>query len=138
MHRLRCVQTNQLGWNIVRAFIGSWAAIVFGVFTIFGGLQNSISSDSVDGGITTIFGALAYRFAKQRRLGLKPDTPLSRTVEILLLIAVLSPVPVLAYKGFEAWATNLVSGIVVPLWTLIAYGLVIRRSNGSAEAPTVL
>jgi hypothetical protein len=124
--------------TIVRTFIGSWVAIVVGVFTILGGLQEPISPDGIDGGITMIFGALTCRFAKQRRLGLRPDTPSTRTAEILGLIGVLCPVPALAYRGFEAWASNPVSGIVVPLWTLIAYGLAIRRVDGSDKAPTLL
>ncbi len=71
-----------------------------------------------------IFGAFAYRSAKQRSLGLKPDTRWTLTMEFLLLFAILCTVSVLAFKGLEVWADNPISGIVVPIWSLIAYCLV--------------
>jgi len=121
----------------VKSFIGSLIAIVVGVLTMLGGLRPPVGLDSLVGGATMILGAMAYRSAKRRRLGLKPETALRRNIEIGLLLVVFSPVPLLAMKGVEVWTTHLVSGIVVPLWSLIAYVWILRRELSLAETPSI-
>ena len=112
----------------VKAFIGSLVAMFVGFFSIVGGLQSHPPAfDGVVGGVTMILGALAYRSAKRRRLGLKPDSALRRGVEISLLVIVFLPIVVLGLKGLGVVANHPVSGIFVPLWSVTAYLWVCNR-----------
>lgn len=122
----------------MRAFIGSWIAIVVGLFTMLSGLQEPIDLDGLLSGPTIVLGALAYRSAKRRRLGLRPDTALRRGIEIGLLLLVFLPVPLLALRGFEVRTSNPVSGIVVPLWSLIAYLWILRRQHHLDDSTSIL
>lgn len=106
-----------------------------GVFSIVGGLLPGRPSglDTVAGGITMILGAIAYRSAKRRRLGLKTDSGLRRGYEVGLLLLVVLPIVPLALKGVDFIANNPVSGIFVPLLSVAAYVWICKRKIAVAE-----
>ena len=74
-------------------------------------------------GAVLILGALAYRSAKQRRLGDVASTPLRRVGEgIAILLLLLS---VLLQKDLKNQiATEPLVTVLVPVWALVAYLLV--------------
>ena len=110
-------------------------AMFVGVFSIIGGLQNHPPAfDSVVGGLVMILGALAYRSAKRRRLGLKIDSTLRRGIEVGVLVLVGLPMPILGLKGLGVIANNPFSGIIVPLWSAAAYVWVSQRKIDVKEA----
>jgi hypothetical protein len=111
--------------------------IVGGLFTMLVGLQSPIDPDDRFSGPTIVLGALAYRSAKRRRLSLKPDTALRRGIEIGMLLLVFLPVPLLALRGLKVWTSNPVSGIVVPLWSLVAYTWILRRQQHLGESTSL-
>jgi DNA-binding HxlR family transcriptional regulator len=105
-----------------QSFIGSTVAIVIAGALIFTGVhQFPYGIDSLFGGITATAGILAYRSAKKRRLGLKPDSAARRRVEKGLLVLTCLPPLLFGVGGVNAIATNPTSRIVVPIWSLIAF-----------------
>jgi len=129
-----CGTTQRAIISDVKAFIGSFIVMFVGVFAILGGLQSHPPDlDSVVGGLTMILGAIAYRSAKRRRLGLKADSGMRRGFEVGLLILVALPIVPLALKGVDFIANNPVSGIFVPLLSVAAYVWISKRKIEVAE-----
>jgi hypothetical protein len=95
--------------------------------------------DNLFGGITAFAGILAYRSAKKRRLGLKPDSTVTRRIEISLLVLTCLPPLLLVSGGIDSLTTNPVSCIFVPIWSVIAYGWVQTRkeSKNTATTPSI-
>jgi hypothetical protein len=76
--------------------------------------------DNIVGGTTAILGAVAYRLAKERRLGLKPDSGMLRSIETALLALVFAAPVVQTVLGAD-FVTRPWSNLLIPVWTLIAY-----------------
>jgi hypothetical protein len=124
----------------VKSLVGSFIVMFVGAFSILGGLLDPHpASDVVMGGTTMILGALAYRSAKRRRLGLKTDSKLRHGVEGFLLVLVCVPVVILASKGPSVVADNPISGIFVPLCSLAAYLWICKRraTLSETEPPSI-
>jgi hypothetical protein len=105
------------------SFIGSTVAIVIGVISIgtqLSHLNKWVHMDNIVGGITAIFGAVAYRLAKERRLGLKLDSVVLRSME-MALVAVVVGTPVLQTIMGVDFATRPWSNLLIPVWTFAAY-----------------
>jgi drug/metabolite transporter (DMT)-like permease len=119
----------------VRAFIGSFIVMFVGAFSIVGGLRNHPPAlDSIVGGVTMILGAFAYRSAKRRRLGLKAGSGLRRGFEVGVLILVVLPIVPLGLKGVDFIANNPISGILVPVLSVVAYVWMCKRKITVAES----
>lgn len=102
--------------------IGSLFAILLGAYLLFTGFRGyPFEMDNLVGGITLILGALAYRSAKQRRLGLRPSTRIRRGSEIVLVTLVTLPLVILLAEGRDAIWFYPWSGIIVPIGTLVAF-----------------
>lgn len=119
------------------SFIGSTVAMVVRAISCVGQLQHwpNANDDDIFGGITAILGALAYRSAKQRQLGLKYDAFWRRIVEIVLLALVCLPIP------FAAVVTDGIvhrpwSGIIIPVWSIVAY-LIVRYRKFTPPVPSL-
>lgn len=76
--------------------------------------------DNIVGGATAIFGAVAYRLAKERRLGLKPDSAVLHNLEVALLTVVVGT-PVSQTVMDVDFVTRPWSNLLIPVWTAIAY-----------------
>jgi hypothetical protein len=76
--------------------------------------------DNIIGGFTMIFGTVAYRLAKERRLGWKPDSAVLRGVQITLLAVVFATPVIQSVMGVD-FVTRPCSNVLIPGWTLIAY-----------------
>ncbi|HVB33585.1 MAG TPA: hypothetical protein VNJ52_04300 [Patescibacteria group bacterium] len=114
----------------MKPLVGTIFAIVLGAYLIYTGLRGyPFAMDSLVGGVTMILGALAYRSAKLRRLGLRPDTRLRRVVEIFLLAFVSAPLVILVAEGNDAIWFYPLSGIVVPGCSLLAFAWIVIRKN---------
>jgi hypothetical protein len=111
------------------SFIGSTAVIVVSAISLLGQLRYwpNLSDDSFFGGITMILGALAYRLAKQRRLGLSQDSAWRRAAEIVLLLLVFIPT-VLEATVRDGIIHNPLASVVIPAGSLLAY-LIVRYKN---------
>jgi hypothetical protein len=121
-----------------QSFIGSTIAIVVAVASIVSGVRGfPYSADSLFGGMTAIAGILAYRSAKKRRLGLKPDSTAERRIEIGLLVLTWLPLLLVGAGGVDAIATNPVSCLIVPVWSVIAYVWVRTRKKSKDTATTL-
>ena len=71
---------------------GSTAAIVLGVLSIIAGIaariqapETQVGIGNFEGGVGMLLGAIAYRSAKKRRLGLKPDARRSLVLELICI-----------------------------------------------------
>lgn len=120
------------------SFIGSTVAMVIGAISLLGQLSHwpSVNDDNIFGGVTAILGAMAYRSAKQRRLGLNRDATWRRIAEVALLALVCLPVP-FAIVTVDGVVHNPWSSIVVPAWSIIAYLIVrYRRVRGQVHSLT--
>jgi hypothetical protein len=124
------------------SFIGSTVAIVIGVISIgteLSHISTWVHMDNIIGGITAIFGAVAYRLAKGRRIGLKADSAILRSVEMALLAVVVGTPIVQTVMGVD-FVTRPWSNLLIPAWTLIAYLYVrlkpqrIRTSDSSIRS----
>ena len=91
--------------------------------------------DSIVGGIAAIMGAIAYRLAKQRRLGLRPDFGARRNVEVVFL-ALVFLTPVVQTVMAVDFVTRPWSNLIIPVWTLIAYAFV-RFKKAAAPVPSI-
>jgi len=111
--------------------------MVIGAISAIGQLQHwpNVNDDNVFGGITAVFGALAYRSAKQIRLGMKEATTLRRGMELTLLLLVCIPT-VLAISEPDGVVHRPWSALLIPIWTGVAY-TVIRRKKIEPEVQTI-
>jgi len=120
------------------SFAGSTIALVVAVASISSGIHGyPYGTDSLVGGVTAIAGILAYRSAKERRLGLKPDSVARRGVEVGLLTLTCLPPLLLAIVSGAAIQTNPISCLFVPLWCVIAY-VWVRTRRPTKDTPTTL
>jgi hypothetical protein len=107
---------------------GSTVAVVFGVLAFFGAMGGVGSGDHAFKGLLTagpvlILGALAYRSAKERRLGEVASTPLRRVGEAIAILLLL--LTVLLQKDLENQiVTEPLATVLIPVWALVAYLLV--------------
>jgi hypothetical protein len=89
-------------------------------------------------GMIATAGITAYRSAKKRRLGLKPDSAIRRGVETALLVFVCIPLLVMGIRGVGFVLINPTSTIIVPVWVMIAYIWVrTRKDTGNAATPSI-
>ena len=104
------------------SFIGSTTVMVIGVISFISQIRHwpNVSDDELLGGITMVLGALAYRLAKQRRLGLAPDTRWKPIVEIVLLLLVFVPT-FLEARVQDGIIHNPLGSYVIPIWSVAAY-----------------
>src|SRR5690242_12683382 len=88
-----------------------------------------MNDDELLGGITVILGALAYRLAKERRLGLPPNSMWKPIIEIALLVLVFVPT-VLEATVQDGIVHSPLASVVVPLGSVTAYCIVRCRKLG--------
>jgi hypothetical protein len=120
-----------------QSFIGSSIAFVVAAASILGGVRGfPYSMDNLFGGMTALAGIVAYRSAKKRRLGLKQGSTLPRRIEIWLLVLTCLPPLLHVPGGIDALATNPISCIFVPIWSVIAYVWVQTRKEPKNTATT--
>ena len=81
--------------NLENKHSGSMTAIIFGFLLFASGLTpyeetGSFNGGSIFGGISLLFGAIAYRMAKKRKLGVVKSSFIRITIEVIcIIIAVL-------------------------------------------------
>ena len=116
---------------------GSTIAVVFGVLAFFGAIGGVGGGDHaferlLTAGSVLILGALAYRSAKQRRLGEVASTPLRHVGEgVAILLLLLS---VLLQKDLERQiVTEPLVTVLIPVWAVGAYLLVALWPRPSAS-----
>ena len=121
---------------------GSTVAVVLGVLAFFGAMGGVGSGDHaferlLTAGSVLILGALAYRSAKQRRLGEVASTPLRRVGESVAILLLL--LTVLLQKDLaNQIVTEPLATVLIPVWALVAYLLVAlwpRRFTRSVPCP---
>ena len=101
--------------------------MVIGGISCLGQIQHwpHVNEENIVAGITACCGAMAYRSAKQRRLGLTLSSSGRKLSERLLLGTVLVPVPFAALVP-DGIVHHPWSALLIPLWTIAAYLLVHR------------
>ena len=75
-----------------------------------------------------ILGALAYKSAKKRNLGIVQDTPVRRITEGVVMLLILLAV---FFTDRTVLTEDPFPNLVLPLWTLAAYGIVMTKKHGS-------
>ena len=111
--------------KIDKRFIGSNAALILGVVALLGGLGQGDSSLS-SAGIFMILGALAYRSAKKRKLGItQPSTV--KLVSELIAIAIVIILVLLTNR--DILVNDPFPSLVIPIWAVIAYVVISARKT---------
>ena len=105
----------------MKRHLGSTIALVFGALSLIAGLTQLNST--LDGGIYTILGALAYRSAKRRKLGEVKDSTSRKSLEVTAILLILALV-LLQREALHQINTDPVPFLVIPLWATIAYMIV--------------
>ena len=77
--------------NLENKHSGSMTAIIFGFLLFASGLTpyeetGSFNGGSIFGGISLLFGAIAYRMAKKRKLGVVKSSFIRITIEVICII----------------------------------------------------
>ncbi len=119
-----------------KQLIGSKLALFFGASSMLSGLGTAAGSEGNSADLITgpvmVLGAVAYSSRKRRLLGLRPETTIRQTFEVLCLCLIgtmwLGP-PDLR----DAIRIDPIPHLMVPLWALIAYpcaGLRIGKHPG--------
>ena len=110
--------------NLENKHSGSMTAIIFGFLLFASGLTpyeetGSFNGGSIFGGISLLFGAIAYRMAKKRKLGVVKSSFIRITIEVIcIIIAVL-----------VVFSTNLEFIIQNPIMAIIGGSVLIAYSN---------
>ena len=113
--------------------LGSTFALILGGFMFVGGLGSFLNTiehpeeasfkDAIEfcqGGLAIIFGALAYRSAKKRKLGEVNSTHERQLIEIALIVA--STAIILARPNLKYHiATEPLIHLAIPVWVILAY-----------------
>lgn len=116
-----------------RKFLGSTIVLILGILTFLGSIAQ-ISSGSLHAstlaGEGMIFGSLAYRSLKKRRLGLVESTKLRQFLEIIALGLIIALV--VLQKDFQIQlAQDPVPNVIIPVWALIAYSVIYFKRQSS-------
>jgi hypothetical protein len=113
-------------------FFGSSAAIVLGVLYFLSGVN--VVAQKTDGstnglvfGLVVILGALAYKSAKKRKLGLKNSSLFRISLEIIAIILILASV-LMANTDIKIFIAEDLVPFLIWVWSLTAY-LYIVASN---------
>lgn len=110
-------------------FSGSTVALIFGWLILVSGLaqlSQTQKSSNLLTGVVMLLGVFAYRSAKRRKLRIKKNGWLRKTVEIILLIIMVGVI-LIRRDALDQIYDNPISGIVAPLWVLIAYVVVCAK-----------
>lgn len=110
-------ELSKVGW-LDRRFLGSTIAILLGILGILSALANPSNANIA--GVEMTLGALAYRSAKKRRLGLTGPSASRRVAEIGALIAMVALV-VFQTDVVRRMYEDPVPNVMIPLWVVIAY-----------------
>ena len=110
--------------------LGSTIAIVFGILMLLSALatisSGSMSGSGFIGGLSLLFGAIAYKSAKKRRLGQSNETFMRRGIELVLCISIL--IIVLFQNNLKYLiATDPVPNFIIPAAAIIAYLVEVMR-----------
>jgi hypothetical protein len=106
-------------------FRGSVVALVFGALMILSALSRGAPSRAIPG-VVTILGALAYRSAKQTKLGLATAMSYRTAMEALAVVAILT----LALLGRDVLPP--VPHLTITAWAILAY-LAARTGTASTD-----
>ena len=114
-----------------RNFIGSTIALILGILLFVGSVGQISTGHSAHTspltGIVMILGSLAYKSLKKRRLGLVKSVNLRQIFEIVALVLIVAIV--ILQKDLKTQiASEPVQNFVIPLWSLIAYGIIFIRN----------
>lgn len=107
-----------------KRFLGSTCAIIFGFF-LFGAGYKSTNGFSA-GGLVTILGALAYKSAKKRKLGLTPQL-IGRKVLEWIAIVLIFLIVFLQKDSNEILLNHPFGGPTELIWAVCAYLLVSKK-----------
>jgi len=116
-----------------RKFIGSTIAMIIGILSFLGSIAQISSGNpqpSPLAGEVMILGSLAYRSLKKRRLVLVESTKLRQLFEIIALVLIVALV--VLQKDFKIQlAYHPVPNFIIPVWSLIAYGIIFFKKPSS-------
>ena len=103
-----------------KKFVGSSLAILVGIVVL--------GSGYITPGWCVILGALAYKSAKKRNLGIVQDTPVRRITEGVVMLLILLTV---FFTDRTVLTEDPFPNLVLPLWALVAYCIVMMKKPGS-------
>jgi len=130
------VETKEISknWLVSRIFgknkfWGSTTALVIGILILVSGLNNPQGQgSSIYAGLAIIFGSIAYKSAKKRKLKIVQDTSLRKTLEIIALILIVAGT-VFQNNLIINWVNDPFPNVIIPIWIIIAYLVVIIKKQ---------
>ena len=99
-------------------FIWSSLAILAGI--------GALGSGYITPGWSVILGALAYKSAKKRNLGVVQDTPMRRITEGAVMLLILLAI---FFTDRTVLTEDPFPNLVLPLWALVAYGVAVTKKS---------
>ncbi len=118
----------------MREHIGSTIAIILGALSVLSGLANPGAAFIT--GIIIILGALAYRSAKNRKLGKVHSSIIRKALEAVAILIAMAAV-LMQNNLVSLIQADPVPNLIIPLWVLLAYIIILvwspkRSSNEQA------
>lgn len=114
-------EVHKSSWFGDKRFIVANIGVLIGLLAL--GSEVSSQRDTLPGW-AVLFGSLAYKFAKKRRLGLVPDTNLRKVLEVgVILLIALS----MLLTDRSTMVNDPVPYLVLPLWVVIAYIVILVK-----------
>tara|TARA_R110002110_G_scaffold184112_1_gene390798 strand:- start:163 stop:531 length:369 start_codon:yes stop_codon:yes gene_type:complete len=102
----------------MRQHIGSTVAMILGVLSLLSGITNP--GPILISGIVILLGAIAYRSAKNRKLGRVRSTKLRMGLEISAIVGAVLIV-VLQSDFLMSLERDPANNLIIPLWVVVAY-----------------
>jgi uncharacterized membrane protein YbhN (UPF0104 family) len=115
----------------MRKHIGSTAAIVFGIIMFLAG-ANPANKGWLATGLVVIFGALAYRSAKKRKLSEVRQSVVRKGFELLALLMVAAET-LLKNDLKNLIATDPIINFIIPVCVFIAYIVISIKKTEERE-----
>lgn len=120
----------------MKKHLGSTIALILGFLLFAGSVANPSNPSGLIAGPVIILGALAYRSAKKRNLGVVRNTALRKGLELLALIMI-AAATLLQNDLKNLIATDPVPNLIIPLWAIIAYIVIASKARQSEKNAVV-
>ena len=117
----------------MKKYIGSTIALIIGILSLLSGL--AYLNSGLNTGPIIILGALAYKSAKKRKLGIVKSSSYRIIFEVISICIILAAILFQKNLTYHI-ATDPVPNFIIPLWAIIAYLIIVfkrEKEQGSIK-----